>query len=174
MDRKERKIFNRIINSRGNYTLDCGNYKFNITKTANGQYQVERIKDIVIESIFDRTRMQGLSSDEIFQCIQYTDIAGIIQYIKNFSLNNNLANTVIPEYTVGKIDESQLRLICYAVVNSQLFDESSEKALIRSLQDYKKASKYKQINGRLRDKEFPIPKEDISRVKKDIAELTDL
>ena len=173
LNRKERKIFNRIINSRGNYTLDCGNYKFNITKTANGQYQVERIKYIVIESIFDRTRMQGLSSDEIFQCIQYTDIAGIIQYIKNFSLNNNLANTVIPEYTVGKIDESQLRLICYAVVNSQLFDESSEKALIRSLQDYKKASKYKQINGRLRDKEFPIPKEDISRVKKDIAELTD-
>lgn len=173
LNRKERKIFNRIINSRGNYTLDCGNYKFNITKTANGQYQVERIKDIVIESIFDRTRMQGLSSDEIFQCIQYTDIADIIQYIKNFSLNNNLANTVIPEYTVGKIDESQLRLICYAVVNSQLFDESSGKALIRSLQDYKKASKYKQINGRLRDKEFPIPKEDISRVKKDIAELTD-
>ena len=172
LNRKERKIFNRIINSKGNYTLDSGNYKYNITKNANGQYEVEKIKNIVTESIFDRTKMQGLSADEVFQSIQNTDIPNIIKYIKDFSLNNNLANTIIPEFIAGEIDQSQLKLICYAVVSSQLLDESSEKTLIRSLQDYKKASMYKQINGMLRDIEFPIPKEDIPRVKKDIVELT--
>ncbi|HIS88222.1 TPA: hypothetical protein IAA87_02185 [Candidatus Avigastranaerophilus faecigallinarum] len=173
LNRKNRKIFNRIINSRGNYVLDSGTYTYYVTKRPDGKYEIERIKNIIIESIFNLDRIQKLPPDSIYNSIQNTDIPDILRYIKTFSLNNNLSDSILPEYIGGTIDEEHIRLICYAVISSQIFDESGESALIRALQDYKKASMYKQINGRLRDKNFPISQENIFRVKKDIAELTE-
>ena len=173
LNRKNRKIFNRIINSRGNYVLNSGTYTYYVTKRPDGKYEIERIKNIIIESIFNLDRIQKLPPDSIYNSIQNTDIPDILRYIKTFSLNNNLSDSILPEYIGGTIDEEHIRLICYAVISSQIFDESGESALIRALQDYKKASMYKQINGRLRDKNFPISQENIFRVKKDIAELTE-
>lgn len=173
LNRKNRKIFNRIINSRGNYVLDSGTYTYYVTKRPDGKYEIERLKNIIIESIFNLDRIQKLPPDSIYNSIQNTDIPDILRYIKTFSLNNNLSDSILPEYIGGTIDEEHIRLICYAVISSQIFDESGESALIRALQDYKKASMYKQINGRLRDKNFPISQENIFRVKKDIAELTE-